>query len=204
MALYLAKVTCWLMKNHTYMFNDVTYLQDSGTPIGLQIAVSISRLTMIKWDQTMTHLLISHNIRMELLLRYVDDVNIIFRVAISDYLKTEFASLAEIEQAVANFILKLADSVYPGVLKFEADVPSNHLSRKIPILDICCWIVNNIVMFEFYKKDVSSNCVLGPDSGFTPAVLRNILLQEQLRRLMNCCRELEVSRKMTHLSNFQY
>ena len=57
-------------------------------------------------------------------------------------------------------------------------------------------------MFEFYKKEVASDKVLGPNSGFAPAVLRNILLQEYLRRLLNCSRELDRKSKMTHLTHF--
>ena len=60
----------------------------------------------------------------------------------------------------------------------------------------------NIVMFSFYKKEVSSNQVLGPDSGFIPNVLRNILLQEFIRRLMNCSKELDWTEKTAHLSKF--
>ena len=129
---------------------------------------------MIDWDQSMTKIIIITNLRMELLLRYVDDVNVIVRVESKDNLDQK-----GLEEQTANIILNLADSINPGVLKFEVDYPSRNLSGKLPILDLeCCVSGNNQVEFTFYKKNVSTNNVLGPDSSFTPSVLRNILLQE--------------------------
>ena len=129
---------------------------------------------MIDWDQSMTKIIITTNLRMELLLRYVDDVNVIVRVENKDHLDKK-----ALEEQTANIILNLADSINPGVLKFEVDYPSRNLSGKLPTLDLECWVSgNNQVEFTFYKKNVSTNNVLGPDSGFTPSVLRNILLQE--------------------------
>ena len=175
MAMYLAKIAEWTMKKHIYRFNDIIYKQLSGTPIGLQIAVNISRLVMIDWDQEMIHIMITRNIQIELFLRYVDDVNLALRLEQKDDIPQDI-----FEEEVAKTITEIADSIRPGVLKFEADIPSRHHDLKLPILDIKCWIKDDIIMFDFYKKDVNTDNVLGPNSGFTPKVLRNILLQEYL------------------------
>ena len=197
-ALYLAKVTGWIMDNHTYMFNGDIFHQKSGTPIGLQVAVQISRIVMIDWDQSMINIIITTNLRMELLLRYVDDLNVIVRVENKDNLDRR-----ALEEKTAKTILNLADSINPGVLKFEIDYPSRNVNGKLPILDLECWVSdNNLIEFTFYKKNVSTNNVLGPDSGFTPSVLRNILLQEYMRRLLNNSRNLDRQLKLQHITRF--
>ena len=197
-ALYLAKVTCWIMENHTYRFNGDLFHQKSGTPIGLQIAVQISRIVMIDWDQSMTTILISTNLRMELLLRYVDDVNVIVLVENKDNLNRP-----DLEEQTAKTILDLADSINPGILKFEIDCPSRNVNGRLAILDLECWVnLDNQVQLTFYKKTVSTDNVLGPDSGFTPSVLRNILLQEYMRRLLNNSRNLDRQIKLSHISKF--
>ena len=146
-ALYLAKISSWIMTHHTYRFNDEIFKQSSGTPIGLQIAVSISRLVMVDWDEQMTAKLLVRNLRIELFLRYVDDLNLILRVN-----RMEFNTGEPLDLEVSKTIKELADSIMPGVLVFEADCPSNHQNNRLPILDLECWPQNGIVMFSFYKK----------------------------------------------------
>ena len=110
MSLLLAGLASWCMKNHLYKFNDVMYQQTEGCPIGLQIAVNISRLVMVKWDQVMLTKLVSINIRVEMMLRYVDDVNLVLRVQ-----RTEL-NIAQVEKLTAEQVTAQADSIFPGVL----------------------------------------------------------------------------------------
>ena len=142
---------------------------------------------MMTWDRKMTNKLTSLNLRSELLLRYVDDVNIVLRIA-----KTFKSHLnLPLDQIVAEEVLKIADSISP-MLKFEADYPSNNLNSKLPILDLACWVQNNLVLTTFYKKPMASSSVISPNSTFSPKVVRNIILQEAIRRLTNCSPSLEV------------
>ena len=199
LALVLSKVTKWCMNHHVYKFNGQMYHQQSGTPIGLQIAVAISRIVMIRWDSEMMRKMININIKTELLLRYVDDVNIILRLTsdqISDLCQVDNPSQQAIESSVANYITEAADSIYPGVLIFEADYPSSHEDNRLPILDLACWVEDDgKVLHQFYKKEMATDKMLGPESGFSPKVIKNILLQEYLRRLLNCSTQLQHQQK---------
>ena len=196
MALLLSKVAGWIMSHHLYSFNDEIYHQSDGTPIGLQIAVNISRIVMMDWDMEMMTLVISMNIRMELFLRYVDDVNLIIVVE-HEVDKT----VDQLEIEYAQMITTKADSIFPDVLKFEHNLGQYHTSKKLPILDLECWVEpDNNVSFSFYKKEVNSDAILGPNSGFSPKVLRNILVQEYLRRLLNCSRSLNEQIKYQFLN----
>ena len=196
MALLLTHLAVWCMEHHLYKFNDKIYLQQRGCPIGLQVAVSISRLVMIAWDGIMLTCLISANIRTEMMLRYVDDVDLVARV---QHLNK---SVSQLEHDVCDQVVGLADAIYPGVLEFEGDVPAKHDNGKIAVLDTECWVEQDIVMFQFYKKDCSTDAVIGPDSGFTHQVVRNIVLQQYLRRLLNCSRTLVDETKFWFLSRF--
>ena len=68
------------------------------------------------------------------------------------------------------------------------------------ILDTECWVEDNQVLWTFYKKSVATDEVLGPNSGLSPQVLRNILLHKYLRRLLNCSRQLPDYTKFEFIS----
>ena len=103
---------------------------------------------------------------------------------------------------VAEQVLKQADSPYSGVLEFEYDIPSNNPNDRVTMLDIECWVKQDLVLFNFFKKPVAIDEVLGPESGFTPQVVRNILIQEYLGRLLNCSRLLPGQVKLDHICRF--
>ena len=111
-------------------------------------------------------------------------------------------SRAQLEQLTAVQVTEQADSVFPGVLIFEHDFPTKNQNGKVAILDTECWIEQNLVLWTFFKKPVATDEVLGPDSGFSPQVLRNILLQEYLRRLLNCSRQLPDYIKLGFINKF--
>ena len=99
------------MKHHTYQFNDQIYHQKDGTPIGLQIAVNISRLVMVDWDQQMMTVLITNNIRVEFLMRYVDDVNIIARIEVELGMDS-----TTYQRQFATKVTQMADSIFSGII----------------------------------------------------------------------------------------
>ena len=198
MAVYLGKLSKWIMTNHIYQFDGQMYLQLLGAPIGLQISVNIARLVMISWDKSMRRKLVENNIRCEMLLRYVDDVNLILRVLRTRNINQD----QECDQMTAGKIVEIADSVRPGMLEFEADYASKNESGKLPILDLECWMEDDLVKTTFYKKSVATDSLITPKSGFTNRVTRNILVQEGVRRLVNCSPDLPASQRLHHLSLF--
>ena len=115
--------------------------------------------------------------------------------------RAEF-NIVQIEKETAQQVTSEADSIFPGVLQFESDTPSQNQSQTVAILDTDCWVEGDLVWWTFYKKSIATDEVLGPDSGFTPQVLRNIILQEYLRRLLNCSRLLPDYVKLKFISKF--
>ena len=193
MALLLAAMTEWCMQHHLYMFDDKIYHQMEGTPIGLHVAVQISRQVMINWDRCMLKLLINKNIRVELFMRYVDDVDAGYRVLNNN------KSVAALETEVAAIVTELADSIYPGVLTFEVDFPAKNESNTVAVLDMECYTDGKFIYHVFY---MSSRHAVGPNSGFTVQVIRNIVIQEYLRRLLAFSPTLPDTMKFKSISIF--
>ena len=73
----------------------------------------------------------------------------------------------------------------------------------MPILDIKVWIEEKegrrIIMYEYYRKTVSSNMMIHANSAIAACTKRTIFTQEALRILLNCSRELPWSTTTTHI-----
>ena len=83
-------------------------------------------------------------------------------------------------------------------IQIEVDYPSRHEDNLMPILDLKVWIDRknvimngedctvNVVLHEFYAKEVSSKMMLSSRSALPMKVKRTVLTQEVLRVLLNC------------------
>ena len=112
---------------------------------------------MYKFNKNLTVKLININIRVELLLCYVDDITLVIRFKRSDF---GFHSDLPMDKQIAGEIVLQADQKYPESLKFESDVCSNHPDNKVPVLDFKVSLQDNQIQTEFYKKSMASNAVM--------------------------------------------
>ena len=55
----------------------------------------------------------------------------------------------------------------PGFILMEEDVPSNHLSGKVPMLDMAMWMEGNQILFCHYSKPMATKSVIMARSAFT-------------------------------------
>ena len=94
------------------------------------------------------------------------------------------------------------------------DYPSRHEDGKLPILDLKVWMEIkrrqdereeeggvNVILHEFYSKDVASKCVINARSALPWNSKRTIRTQEVLRILLNCSRELPWATIISHVNN---
>ena len=93
------------------------------------------------------------------------------------------------------------------------DYPSRHEDNLMPILDLKVWIdkknvimngkdcIVNVVLHEFYAKEVSSKMMLSSRWPFPMKVKRTVLTQEVLRVLLNCNPEIPWERTVGHVNN---
>ena len=101
-------------------------------------------------------------------------------------------------------IVNVAESV-EGLLKFTYDIPNNHESGKIPVLDVAVkinQIEGNRIDFEHYEKPTKNKRVILYDAALPSKQKRTILTQECLRRLRNTKVELGKETQNKHLNNF--
>ena len=83
----------------------------------------------------------------------------------------------------------------------------------MPILDLKVWIDRknvimigkdctvNVILHEFYAKEVSFKMMLSSRSALPMKVKRTVLTQEVLRVLLNCNPEIPWERTMDHVNN---
>ena len=84
-------------------------------------------------------------------------------------------------------IRKLSNSLLPFI-KFKEDVPANHESKKIPVLDFQVWAeeedagletgTKTRLMFEFYEKPMASKLVIMENSALPHRMKITTLSQE--------------------------
>ena len=119
----------------------------------------------------------------------------------------------KVDKRCMNLVQKIGNSIHPSI-SLEVDYPSQHVDGKIPILDLKVWVELrriqsvgeggnevNVVLHEFYSKDVASKCVINARSALSWSCKRTILTQEVLRILLNCSRELPWETTVSHMNH---
>ena len=108
------------------------------------------------------------------------------------------------DEVTMEVIVDIAESV-DGIIKFSFDIPNNHKSGKLPVLDVEVNVnenKQNLVEYEFYEKPTKNKRVIFKDAALPSNQKRTILTQECLRRLRNTKVGLGEEIKNKHLSNF--
>ena len=106
------------------------------------------------------------------------------------------------DERTMRIILAVGNDIHEST-QLEYDCPSRYDDNKMPILDLKVWVnEENVIMHEFYAKDVSSKAVVHCDSALPENVKRTVLSQEGLRRLLNCSRQIPWDEKAKHLTEF--
>ena len=108
------------------------------------------------------------------------------------------------DEVTMEVIVDIAESV-DGIIKFSFDIPNNHKSGKLPVLDVEVNVnenKQNLVEYEFYEKPTKNKRVIFKDAALPSNQKRTILTQECLRRLRNTKVGLGEEIRNKHLSNF--
>ena len=128
--------------------------------------------------------------------------------------------VAELEQDVEAdrrcmlLVQSIGNSISHSSIELEVDYPSRHGDGKLPIFDLKVWVEKknravdsalerevNVVLHEFYYKDVSSRSVVNARSALPWNCKRTILTQEVFRILLNCSRELPWETVVAHVNH---
>ena len=134
---------------------------------------------MVWWDRRLRNRLSEMGLNVHMYKGYVDDINIILGVN-----NTEGSVLNErgdgkaYDARVMDIVKSVANDIHQSI-RVELDYPSKHEDNKIPILDLKVWVERregtNLILHEFYSKEISSCSVIRPRSAVPSRVKRTVL-----------------------------
>ena len=164
--------------------------------IGDRATGIIAQFVMIWWVKKFKKRLEALGIEVDLLERFVDDINIVcdstqpgaeysdgqLTVDIDkieeDEEKGEDARTMEVIQKIANDI--------NGMIQLTIDAPSKHEDGKMPVLDLKVWLSSDKeIEYIFYEKPMKSMLVIGKESALPFNIKMKSLTQEVFKRLHN-------------------
>ena len=93
------------------------------------------------------------------------------------------------------------------MIKLTADYPSNHVTGRVPILDMEVWISRDEegvskIRWSFYEKKMKNRFVMMRESAVGMEAKRRTLVQEVVRRMRNCDRDIELEEMGAILDKF--
>ena len=84
---------------------------------------------------------------------------------------------------------EVANTILPCI-QVEEDVPSAHMSGKMPVLDLEVWVDGDQIRHQFFRKPVANTKLVLNKSALSTGSKRVILSEECMRRMRNCSPEL--------------
>lgn len=205
-----------VMGNHTYRFNNETYLQSDGGPIGLELTGAISRVFMLHWDRLFMEKIEEATSDIEwnlyLYMRYVDDSNWVCdelplgarvdgnKIVVKEEYIEEDRNIAS-DIRTSRIMQDIANRIY-DFIQVEVDCPSQHSNGKMPILDLEVKMIENKIVYWFYRKEMVNFKVLMATSAMPYSMRRISLIQEVVRILRNTSKRVETKDKIYLLNEF--
>ena len=206
-----------VMTNHDYTFNNQIRKQMKGGPIGLDLTGSIAQVFMIWWNTELKRRLRLLEIELMMHKSYVDDINVALtpigegyqyiegEIRATQQDNHEVTEIIEDDERTMKILQEVGNSIHPSI-QITIDYPSNYDDKKMPSLDMKIWVeetdTGNIIMHEHYSKPMATTALLNERSALPWSMKRTVLMQEALRILLNCSRELPWEVKSKHLSRF--
>ena len=189
------------MKNHIYQFDNKIHKQEEGGAIGVELTGELAQIFMIWWTKQFQDKTTEEKVQIHLYKRYVDDINLMTNIP--NEVNIRGGTPEEKEKGTAELVKRIGDMIHKSIV-LETDCPSNHPDKKLPILDLKVWLQEsngrNKIMHEFYQKDVSSVATINARSTLPWKTKRTILVQDTLRILKNCHRNLPWEETAKHLT----
>ena len=154
-------------------------------------------------------------------MKYVDDVNIVMqklemgtrwvcgKLETRDSWAQEDREAGKSQESVTMDVVRgIAESVIPW-LEFTSDLPEDHKSKMVPMLDLEVWVVPangkeecDKLGWRFFEKKVNTQRVLRESSALTWRCKLVSLSQECFRRLRNTARQVPSSVRTQILCKF--
>ena len=189
-AIKIAIIT--VFKNHVYQFGGRKFQQTSGGPIGLRLTSLVARIVMDRWALSFLGKVDRAGMKVWAMIKYVDDVNIVVdmldttvqwdgdnlvdssrhttRLSYNHKDSSNRSSRMDREIHTMNLVRQAANSIHCW-LKFTADLPGDHETNMVPMLDMQVWVDRtqevDVLSWIFYEKSTASVRVLKATSAYT-------------------------------------
>ena len=206
-----AVIVC--MNTHIYRFGPDLFLQKSGGPIGMRFTAALANIVMKMWDFAWVSLMKREKIVWDLYLRYVDDCRLFVPVLNKgwhwDGKRFRYSSAREeadnrkdcTDEHRTTEEMAAAMSSLVGFLRFTGEDKSMFSRGNLPTLDTALWLENNQIKFEFFEKPTCGNQVVHRETALPKSCIDSTLVQETVRRLKNCSRDINPAVRSEMLSN---
>ena len=195
-------IITFIMKHHMYQFNNEIRLQNQGGAIGVQLTGVLATVFMVWWDKQLKSLITGNGMTLCLYKRYVDDITII--VENTDNAVYHRNVEESEDQIIMKYIRNIGNNIHHSI-QLEVDCPSKNIDNKLPILDLKVWLIEyggkKKIMHEYYQKQVSSKAMVNARSAVNWNSKRTIIVQQILRVMKNCNKELPWENVCVHLND---
>ena len=198
-------ILIYIMKNHIYEFDNKIYKQKEGGAIGVELTGTMAQIFMVWWDKRFQEIS-KEELQLEIIFykRYVDDINVIVKIPEGRENAETTNNVGEIERNVMEIVKDIGNQIHNSI-EIEVDYPSKYSDKKLPILDLKVWLeeIDNkhYIKHEYYHKKISSKAVINARSAMSWKSKRTILVQQTIRIMRNCSRDLPWEDICKHLSD---
>ena len=202
-----------LFKTHCYSFKGSVFRQNDGGPIGLRATCAIARVVMVRHSQKWREVMVKSNMMVVFDGFYVDDGRmIVFALrpgwrwcdnglwfceewALEDQHKTPTERTKEaIMGSMGGLVECLSFTVESGEEFEEGWLPTLDLSLKMSD--------KNQVMYKFFEKPTASRMCLQADTALGQSCLVQSLVQDIIRRMLNCSEHVNIDDRREVIDNF--
>ena len=154
---------------------------------GMELTGNVAQILMMWYDRELARIMNEGGLEVLMFKRYVDDINMAFKVPDDAENDIEPGSLD------AHWMSKVKDwgnQIHQSI-GIKVDYPSLHEDLKMPILDLKVWIKERegnqkIVVHEYYYKEVATKTMLHARAAMPHSMKRTTLTQELLRVMLRC------------------
>ena len=94
------------------------------------------------------------------------------------------------DEILMGNLKSIADSVLPGII-METDIPGKYDDKKLPILDMKCWMKDGLLLYQHYSKPMATKLVISARSAHSDQTKRSVHIAECVRRMMNTSHKLD-------------
>ena len=220
-----------VMDNHTTKFDGKILAEGTGGVIGEDMTRSVASCYMINYDRKLKEkidkiktnsdpeVIGEWDMRLEVLGRYVDDMFLV-TTTLKPGVRLVGEKLVLVESEIENdrsragdvrtmdIVREIGNQLDPCI-RLTSEVPGQTADGKMALLDMKVWLEEEVrgeghknrIMWEYFEKEMTTRQMIRESSAIALQQKRTIFTQEVIRRMKNCCPELEVERRNDFLSD---